>query len=123
MQNFSQCILLIHLLSYMEKSMCLIMFTIYYICVMMSNILDLWICSVPFLLKTTCKHKKKLVRKGDKPLQQICKRLTEKENTLNSAGHSLPKNDFELFIEHSDGPLIDMNIKKQYKQLKFPNYV
>ncbi len=70
-----------------------------------------------FLLKTICR----LLRKSDKPLQQIVKRLVELEN-LSIAKE---KREFSLSVcifrgEHANGPLtagLHCNSIKQYKKL------
>lgn len=66
---------------------------------------------------------KKFVRKGDKPIQQIVRRIHERNYISMSSDVNnvqLP----ELCIEHSCGPLLlNMNCLNQYKKVKFPNFV
>lgn len=66
---------------------------------------------------------KKLIWKGHKPLQQICRKLLEQENICSNSITSNQSKQFEMCIEHSEGPLIDVKMNKQYKKVKFHNCI
>lgn len=66
---------------------------------------------------------KKFVRKGDKPIEQIVRRIHEQMNISVLKVVNNVQNP-ELCKEHSSGPLLlDMNPLNQYKEVKFPKFV
>lgn len=60
---------------------------------------------------------KRMVRKGHKPLEQIARRYSEREKFE----QPLMEKSYSLIAEHNNGPLSRdcLNIKKQYKRLKY----
>lgn len=65
---------------------------------------------------------KRLVRKGDKPLAQIVKRLVEIEgNSSKSPGQS--HKGIKAFYTHYRGPLLYETSSPQYMQLNFENFI
>lgn len=66
---------------------------------------------------------KKFIRKGDKPLEQIVKRINEHDSILINGvnvNQTFPK----LSMEHDDGPLLlNMKVDKQYKKISFENFI
>lgn len=67
---------------------------------------------------------KKLVRKGDQPLQQIVNRIAERSKCYFGTGNCNKVKQPELKIEHSDGPLLNSIFGiKQYKKVYLENYI
>nr|XP_023013056.1 uncharacterized protein LOC111503073 isoform X1 [Leptinotarsa decemlineata] len=67
---------------------------------------------------------KKLVRKGEKPLEQISRRIYEQERNFNNPQNCSQTQYPQPSIEHSEGPLFSNVINsKQYKKVEFSNYV
>ncbi|KAK5649730.1 hypothetical protein RI129_000759 [Pyrocoelia pectoralis] len=65
---------------------------------------------------------KKMVRKGDKPLQQIVHRLYE--NSIKTMNTVESNNGFSLSQEHFEGPLLNhYKLSRQYKALKYNGYI
>lgn len=65
-----------------------------------------------------------LCRKGDKPLQQIARRLNEHENILSDQLESFKIDYPQTLIEHSSGPILrEFADSKQYKKIKLSNYL
>lgn len=63
---------------------------------------------------------KKFVRKGEKPLQQIVKRINEQDCVnITCKSESFPK----LWEEHFMGPTLNLMVKKQYKKLFNLNFM
>jgi len=59
----------------------------------------------------------KLVRKSSQPLQQVVRRISEKNQTQQNKGIKLFE-DKRMIFEHNQGPLIDGVNSPQYKGLK-----
>lgn len=77
------------------------------------------IAAFPF--ENYLKQLKKMVHKHDKPLQQIIKRLNEKNSIeVKISDNNLIKCE-ELKHKHIDGPLIENIVGKQYKKLYLKN--
>jgi len=66
------------------------------------------------------KSLKKMIRKSDKPLQQIIKRNYE-QNEHNNFQHKNIKTEITLKKEHSNGPLLDDLTSLQYRNVHFKN--
>lgn len=64
---------------------------------------------------------KKMLRKDDKPLQQIIRRIEEsKINDLKTCKCDLEEDHHQIFYEpHNNGPLLNNTCKPQYKSMKF----
>uniref|UniRef100_A0A1Y1MQY3 DUF4806 domain-containing protein n=1 Tax=Photinus pyralis TaxID=7054 RepID=A0A1Y1MQY3_PHOPY len=65
---------------------------------------------------------KTLIRKGDKPLPQIIKRIMEQHSSQHTSTQlfekfPVPKN------PHFDGPLLNFEYLEQYKQINFNNFI
>jgi len=76
------------------------------------------ISSFPF--ENFMKSLKKMIRKSDKPLQQIIKRKYE-QNEHNNFQHNYIKTEITLKKEHSNGPLLDDLTSLQYRNVHFKN--
>lgn len=77
------------------------------------------IAAFPF--ENYLKQLKNMVRKHDKPLQQIIKRLNEKNSfEVKISDNNLIKCE-ELKHKHTDGPLVENIVGTQYKKLYFKN--
>ncbi|XP_029666222.1 uncharacterized protein LOC115237366 [Formica exsecta] len=68
---------------------------------------------------------KKVIRKADKPLQQLHRRYVEKNHTLYNEVLVYEENNpkIQLFEEHFNGPIIHNCTNPQYKIINFLNYV
>lgn len=65
---------------------------------------------------------KKFVRKGEKPLEQIVKRINE-QNILLEINKFKTDTYPKLLEEHFGGPTVGLLVKKQYKKVIFDNFL
>lgn len=73
-----------------------------------------------FPFENTLQQLKSLVRKGDKPLSQIVKRIQESNNSITSENNKKCQN--QKYKEHNKGPLLPGTNCPQFKQIHFENY-
>lgn len=65
---------------------------------------------------------KNKIRKGDKPLEQVIRRVSEEQNLQYLNNSVKAENNFEFKIEHHDGPLLHLCTSPQYKKLCLPHF-
>lgn len=63
-----------------------------------------------------------MIRKGDKPLQQIIRRKAEMDHSLNTITHSILNNYPHFEQEHSFGPIF-CTVDYQFQAAKFSNFI
>lgn len=73
-----------------------------------------------FPFENYMKSLKKMIRKSDKPLQQIIKRNYE-QNKYEHFQHTNKNTEITLKKEHSNGPLLDDLTSLQYRNVHFKN--
>lgn len=65
----------------------------------------------------------KLIRKNDKPLEQIVRRISEHNFCLNTKFNMRSNNEPELLNPHFNGPLVNHQNCKQFSKVKFKNFM
>jgi len=61
---------------------------------------------------------KKLLRKNDKPLQQVCRRLVERDNAVRTKQNTKVGLKVQYKQQHGNGPLLESCTDPQYKTLQ-----